>query len=69
MQIVKDKAVLLKLRDPEKVTDIIPKSKKLQNNHVIVNWGLDEAHVLKNLNIKVPSPIESHYEWAGQYKP
>jgi len=69
VQIVKDKAVLLKLRDPEKVTGIIPKSKKLQNNHVIVNWGLDEAHVLKNLNIQVPSPIESHYEWTGQYKP
>ena len=60
MQIVKDKAVLLKLRDPEKVTNIIPKSKRLVDNRVLVNWGLDEAHVLKNLNIKVPSPIESH---------
>jgi SNF2 family DNA or RNA helicase len=69
MQIVKDKAVLLRLRNPEKVIDVIPKSKKLQDNQVIVNWGLDEAHVLKNLNIKIPSPIQSHYKWTGQHKP
>lgn len=30
---------------------------------------MDEAHVLKNLNIQIPSPIESHYEWTGQHKP
>ena len=69
MQIVKDKAVILNLRDPKRVTDIIPKSKKLRNNKVLVNWGLDEVHVLKNLDIDVPSPIESQYKWSGQYKP
>lgn len=69
MEIVKDKAVILKLRNPDKVTDIIPKSKQLTENKVLVNWGLDEAHVLKNLNIAVPSPIESRYDWTGQYEP
>jgi SNF2 family DNA or RNA helicase len=69
MQIVKDKAVILNLRDPKRVTDIIPKSKKLRSNKVLVNWGLDEVHVLKNLDIDVPSPIESQYKWSGQYKP
>lgn len=69
MEIVKDKAVILKLRNPDKVTDIIPKSKRLTENKVLVNWGLDEAHVLKNLNIAVPSPIESRYDWTGQYQP
>tara|TARA_R100000951_G_scaffold29575_3_gene25576 strand:+ start:4845 stop:6380 length:1536 start_codon:yes stop_codon:yes gene_type:complete len=69
MEIVNDKAVLLNLRNPNRVTDVIPKSKKLHDNKVLVNWGLDEAHVLKNLDINVPSPIESRYEWSGQYKP
>ena len=69
MQIVKNKAVLLKLRNPQQVIDLIPKSKKLPNDHVIVNWGLDETHVLNNLAIKVPSPIESRYRWTGKLKP
>ena len=69
MRIVKDKAVLLRLRDPAKVTSIIPKSKELEDNRVLVNWGLDEVHVLKNLKINVPSPIESKYKWTGKLKP
>ena len=69
MRIVKDRAVLLRLRDPEKVTSIIPKSKELEDNRVLVNWGLDEVHVLKNLKINVPSPIESKYKWTGKLKP
>jgi len=69
MQIVKDRAVLLTLRNPEKVTDIIPKSKRLKDNQVLVNWGLDEVQVLNNLSIKVPSPIQSQYEWTGKYEP
>jgi len=69
VQIVKDKAVLLNLRNPDKVTDVIPKSRKLCDNKVLVNWGLDEAHVLKNLDINVPSPIQAQYEWTGRYEP
>tara|TARA_R110002167_G_scaffold28371_5_gene95591 strand:- start:16205 stop:17740 length:1536 start_codon:yes stop_codon:yes gene_type:complete len=69
VQIVKDKAVLLNLRNPDKVTDVIPKSRKLCDNKVLVNWGLDEAHVLKNLDINVPSPIQAQYKWTGRYEP
>mgnify|MGYP003636797082 CR=1 FL=1 len=69
MQILKNRAVLLKLRDPERVTSLIPKSKELTGNKVIVNWGVDEAHVLKNLNIKIPSPIEGRYKWTGKHAP
>jgi len=69
MQVIDNKAILLNLRNPEKVTDIIPKSKKLSGNKVLVNWGVDESHVLKNLNIKVPSPIEGQYQWTGKHKP
>lgn len=70
LEIINNKAILLKLRDPNKVTTVIPKSKDIGNNQVLVNWGLDEMQVLKNLQIKnIPSPIVSKYDWPGMYKP
>tara|TARA_R110000796_G_scaffold219943_1_gene336049 strand:- start:284 stop:1819 length:1536 start_codon:yes stop_codon:yes gene_type:complete len=69
MKIVDNKALLLTLRNPSRVTAVIPKSKELPNNQVLVNWGLDETQVLRNMNINAPSPIESRYEWSGRYKP
>jgi SNF2 family DNA or RNA helicase len=70
LEIINNKAILLKLRDPNKVTTVIPKSKQVSNNEVLVNWGLDEMQVLKNLQIKnIPSPIVSKYDWPGMYKP
>ena len=57
------------LRNSEKVTDVIPKSRRLPNNKVLVNWGLEEALRLKELKIEVPSPIEGRYKWTGRYKP
>jgi len=70
MQIIEDKALLLKVRHPERITEVIPKSKILNSGEVLVKWGLEEAQVLKNLRIKnVPSPIMSHYHWPGLYKP
>jgi SNF2 family DNA or RNA helicase len=70
MQIIENKALLLNLRYPERVSAVIPKSKVLDGGRVLVNWGLEEAQVLKNLQIKdVPSPILGHYDWPGVYKP
>ena len=69
MEIMKNKALLLTLRNPKRVTATIQKSQELKDNEVLVNWGIDEAHTLKNLNINVPSPIEGRYEWTGRYKP
>lgn len=70
MEIVDNKALLLTLRNPQRVVEVIPKSKLLKDNQVLVKWGLDEAQVLKNLKIRnVPSPILGHYDWPGQYKP
>ena len=69
MDIINNKAVLLKLREPNKVTNVIPKSRELPDNKVLVNWGLEEALSLKKLNIKIPSPIEGRYKWTGRYKP
>lgn len=70
MQIIDNKALLLKVRDPNRITTVIPKSKVLDSGEVLVKWGLDEAQVLKNLKYKdVPSPIRAHYDWPGLYKP
>ena len=70
MQIINNKILLLNLRNPNKVTTVIPKSKQLEGNQVAVNWGLDEARVLNNLQIKnIPSPIMGHYNWPGLHKP
>ena len=69
MKIIRDKAILLKVRNPKQITTVIPKSKELSMNEVVVNWGLDEAHTLRELNINVPSPITKRYTWPGQYKP
>ena len=70
MQIINNRILLLNLRNPNKVTTVIPKSKQLEGNQVAVNWGLDEARILKNLQIKnIPSPIMGHYTWPGLHKP
>ena len=70
MEIIDNKILLLNLRNPSKVTTVIPKSKQLAGNQVAVNWGLDEARILKNLHIKnIPSPIMGHYNWPGLHRP
>ena len=70
MQIIENKALLLKVREPGRITTVIPKAKQISANEVLVKWGLEEAQVLKNLRLKnVPSPINAHYDWPGLYKP
>jgi len=70
MEIIDDRALLLKLKHPERVLATIPKSKQLEDGRVLVHWGLEEAQVLKNLGVKsVPSPIERRYKWPGLFKP
>jgi SNF2 family DNA or RNA helicase len=74
MQIIENKALLFRTRNPDKYR-VIPKH-KVVNRHddgsteIAVYWGLDEARVLKNLGVKnVPSPITKRYNWPGRYKP
>ena len=69
MKIVDNRALLLNLRNPGKVTSCIPKSKTLSEHEVVVSWGVDEVQVLRNIGINAPSPIEGRYEWTGRYDP
>ncbi len=73
MQIVNNKALLFRTRNPAKYM-VIPKHKVVSEQdgsyEVAVYWGLDEARVLKNLGVKnVPSPITRRYNWPGRFKP
>jgi len=69
MKIVDGKALLLKLRNPNRVTSVIPNSKQVDTNEVLVKWDIDAAHKLRNLGVQAPSPIETRYKWSGAYKP
>lgn len=74
MEIVDNRAVKLMLKNPHRVTAVIPKSAIVgEVNGVyetLVHWGLEEVQVLKNLGFKdVPSPITVKYNWPGLYKP
>jgi SNF2 family DNA or RNA helicase len=73
MQIIEDKAVVFKTRNPDKYK-IIPKHKIISEEggtyEIAVYFGLDEARVLKNLGVKdIQSPITRRYKWPGRYKP
>ena len=73
MEILEDKALVFRTRNPHKYR-IIPKHKIMERMDggydVAVYWGLDECRVLKNLGVKdVPSPITRRYNWPGRYKP
>jgi SNF2 family DNA or RNA helicase len=78
MEIIDNRALLLKTRDPYRVTEVIPKSRivkeldtpKGRGYEVVVQWSLPNAKILSNLGFKqVPSPIERQYSWPGRYTP
>lgn len=67
MLVLQDKkALLLKLKHPERVTEVISTAKMfVHEGHklVAVRHGLDESIVLRNLGFKAPSPIMYQYDW------
>ena len=73
MEVIENKALLFRTRNPDKY-NLIPKHKILSENNgtyeILVYWGLEEVQVLRNLGVKdVPSPITGRYGWPGRYKP
>lgn len=69
MEIIDNKAILLKLKKPSKITNVIPNSKQVDDHRVLVRWGIDEARVLRNMGVKAPSPIVGRYKWPGKHTP
>lgn len=74
MQILDNRALLFTTRKADQITQLIPKARIMERrgdlSRILVNWGLDEVRVLRNLRIKdVPHPILGRYEWPGVYTP
>ena len=74
MQIIKEKkALLFKLREPSKITTVIPTAKTILDKSgyplVAVPHRPDETRVLRNLGFEVPAPMPIHYDWPGIFKP
>ena len=74
MQIIDNKALLIRTKKAEQIIQLIPKSKLLRRqgevSEILVHWGFDEARILRNLRIKdVPNPILGRYKWPGIYTP
>lgn len=66
------KALILRLRDPERVLSVIPKAKKFTykgKEYVAVPHRRDEVKVLNNIGINAPSPMLYYYDWPGRYTP
>jgi SNF2 family DNA or RNA helicase len=66
------RAIVLNLRNPERVTHVIPSAKVIEFRGqplVAVPHRLDEVRVLRNLGFLAPSPILHHYDWPGRYAP
>jgi SNF2 family DNA or RNA helicase len=71
----KKKAVILKLKNPSRITSVIPTAKVFTHNGsqlVAVPHRPDETKVLRNLGFNVDSPMPVHYDWpkvSGRYSP
>lgn len=66
------KKIVLNLRDPERVTTVIPTAKQFRfkgRDLVAVPHGVEETKLLRNLGFSAPGPIKYYYEWPGQYQP
>lgn len=65
-------ALILKLRDPSAVLNIVPTAKTFTVKgvpYVAVPHKIAETKVLRNLGYNAPAPIRHHYDWPGRYKP
>lgn len=65
------KALVMALRNPGKVTTVIPKAKVLKEEEgrsvVAVPHSLDVYKVLKNIGLNPPHPIKHYYDWPCFY--
>lgn len=73
MLVRKDKkALILKLRNPSRVTTVVPTAKLVQHNGqtlVAVPHRPDEVKVLRNLGFEAPDPMQYYYKFPGRFKP
>jgi len=75
MEVVDNRGLLVRVREPEKYTTAIQQSRYLgqvgdESHEVLVKWNLENTRRLANLGVrKAPSPILRDYHWPGAFKP
>lgn len=68
----KKKALVFKLKEPEKILNVISTAKPFKvkgETYVAVPHKVDETKVLRNLGFDAPAPIRHYYDWPGRFKP
>lgn len=68
----KHKKLLLNLREPERITTLIPTAKVVEikgKDIVVMPHREDEVRILRNLGMDAPAPMGYYYDWPGRYKP
>ena len=73
MLVRKDKrALVLKLKNPARVTTVVPTAKLVTHNGqtlVAIPHRPDEVKVLRNLGFDAPDPMQYYYKFPGRFKP
>ena len=75
MELIDNKALLITVRNPERVTDVIESTAYLGEisdgiHELLIKWSYDNALALTKLGFKkVPSTIMKDYQWPGRYTP
>jgi len=73
VDIIDNRALLVRTRNPQRITDAIVNSEVIGEedgvHQVLIKWDMQEASVLSKLIKNVPSPMGVEYEWPGMYTP
>lgn len=75
MEIIENKALLLRVRKPDRFTSVIKDSAYIGQvgegiHELMVRWSFDAVDTLTRLGIKnVPSTILKEYSWSGRFTP
>jgi SNF2 family DNA or RNA helicase len=75
MEVVDDKVLMVRTRNPHLITEKIKKSAIIEKEadevyKVAINWGLSEMQTLASLPFKTPpSTIKRDYKWSGKLTP
>lgn len=67
MKLLSSNEVALRIREPSRITTLIPHAKLYDDNIVVIPHLLEETKILRNLGLDVPSPILHNYDWPCEY--
>ena len=68
----KHRALVLRTRNPERITSVIPTAKVVTYKGAdltVVPHKTQEMQVLRNLGYEPPAPVDYYYDWPGQFEP